>query len=109
MIKEITQHQAIFYFFYKKYIENKNELTPLWRVVGEHYINEFDQWVLISYEVSARMSELYKNNPELFYREWQTGKSGSRYYAYKIAENPNLEKIKQEEIREFYLLLKRVL
>jgi hypothetical protein len=53
---------------------------PAWEFVGEKYLPS--GYVLMSYKVPARLSDLY--NEGLVDRKLVKGKSGSYYYSYKI-------------------------
>ena len=83
--------EALFYRLYKAHREAKQkgealELIPVHGFMGEIYCEENGEWGYVSYEVGARISELYGDNPGLLYRELVTGKSGAKYYAYRIAD-----------------------
>lgn len=106
MLKKITQHQGIFYQLYKSRIENPERFIPIWQLIGEVEVPELGLWAFISYEVSARMSELYRENPRLFERKLVTGKTGAQYYAYRIAWEVMPGDIINPSIRDFYKLIK---
>jgi len=104
--KKITQHEAIFYQLYKKRKVDPNEYTPIWQLIGEVYCEELRVWGFVSYEVSARMSELYKDNPSLFERVQVTGKTGATYYAYRIAVRAKANKIANSDLLRFFQEIK---
>jgi hypothetical protein len=56
---------------------------PAWEFVGEKFIPSLG-WVLMSYKVPARLSDLY--NQGLVDRELVKGRLGTSYYAYKLRE-----------------------
>lgn len=98
-------YEAIFYQLYKIRQENKYLYTPVWKLIGEVFLKELEVWGFVSYEVSARLSELYKNNPGLFEREHTVGKSGSTYYQYRIRLEMSPEDIKEPKIISLYHVL----
>lgn len=107
MKNRVTQKHLIFYLLYKNYKEGNEKWIPVWSFMGEHYIKEVSKWGFMSHEVSARTSELYSENIGLINRKMVTGKSGARYYAYKLTDNPYKELIKDPKIIDFYFKIKR--
>ena len=105
-MKRVTQHQGIFYQLYKARFENPEQYIPIWKLIGEIFIKEISQWVFISYEVSARMSELYRKNSNLFQRIEIEGKTGAKYFAYRININVVPEDILDIDLKKFYKLIK---
>lgn len=103
----VTQRQAIFYQLYNARLKDPEQYVPIWHLIGEVYVEEKSCWGFVSYEVSARMSELYSQNPNLFERRMMTGKTGARYYGYRISHTASMELIKDEELLSFYKLIKR--
>ncbi len=99
-------HQGIFYQLYKKRTEDPQAYTPIWKLIGEVFVPELDAWAFVSYEVSARMSELYADNPQLFERRTTTGKSGSVYYEYRIALGAQNTDIVDSRLKSFYERIK---
>jgi len=106
MSKKITMHQAIFYQLWKQRGKDAQVYIPIWQLIGEVFVEELGQWAFVSYEVSPRTSELWQENPTLFERKYVTGKSGSKYYAYRIAQNVTVDDIKGERLLAFYKRLK---
>lgn len=108
MRHRLTQHEAIFYRLYKAYREAKekgteNRLIPVHEFMGEIYAEEVALWGYVSYEVGARISEVYADNPGLLYREMLKGKTpGVQYYGYRIIDNPTRDLIKEPKIRALY-------
>lgn len=98
---------GVFYVLYKARKINPEEYIPIWKLIGEVYVEELNEYVFLSYKAVARMSDLYIENPNLFEREWITGKSGSRYYGYRFAKNADQSLIKDSIVLDFYTLLKR--
>ncbi len=97
-----TQEQL---FFYKLYTEHKKEperYVPAWEFVGEIFVPELNRWFLMSYKTPANGAAIFFKNPGLIERQNVRGKSGSKYFAYRIAPNPSAAKIQQENILEFY-------
>lgn len=106
--KKITQRQAIFYQLYQKRKEAPEEYTPIYKLIGEVYCKELDLYGFVSYEVSARTSELNSMNPGLLERQMIYGKSGSSYYGYRIAQNVTADTIKDDDIKAFYFKIRSV-
>lgn len=98
----LTQQQAIFYQLYKNY-KGENLPIAVHKLIGEVYSEELNAWGFVSYEVSARMSEMFKENPLLFVRELTLGKSGAEYYSYRLVENAKADYIVNKKLKEFYL------
>lgn len=103
MVK-LTQTQIILGRLIRKQIEAKNtgernELMAPHHFMGEVYFYECDGDYFVSYEASARLSTLYSENDGLLYREKVTGRSGAKYYGYRLNDitvavgNKKLEKI----------------
>jgi hypothetical protein len=109
MKKKITQRQAIFYQLYKNRLKNPDEFIPIWQLIGEVYAEEINLWGFVSYEVSARMSELWSDNLLLFERKQVVGRTGAKYYAYRIRHGASSSDINDKEILEFYQKIKRVI
>lgn len=106
MSKKITMHQAIFYQLWKQRSKDPELYIPIWQLIGEVYVEELGEWGFVSYEVSPRTSELWQDNPSLFERKYVTGKSGSKYYAYRITLNVSINDIKDTRLLTFYKRLK---
>jgi len=60
--------------------ENTHRYMSAYEFVGEKMIDGI--WHLLSYKSPARLSDLF--NEGLVERRQVTGKSGAKYYAYKI-------------------------
>lgn len=103
---KVTQKQMAFFRLYHERRVDPEKFLPTWEFVGELYINEFDQWVLMSYKCPTRLSDLYKENPTLLERSLITGKSGAHYYGYRLRVGVSPADIKDDSIREFYKELK---
>ncbi len=106
-MKKITQKKAVFYVLWKAYKENPEQYVPVWKFVGELAIPELGADFFMSYKCPANGVDLFFDNPELLERRITTGKSGAKYYEYRIAPNPSMEKIIDKSILEFYRDLKR--
>lgn len=102
MKNRITQREAIFYRLYRKFKEKDGEYLPVFGLMGEIYCEEVGKWGYVSYECSARASEMIKRNPELIQRQSIRGKSGATYYGYRINPNAKPEMIKDEDLGAFY-------
>lgn len=109
MKKKLTQTEAVFYRMYSEHRKDKQrtpfplkELIPVHGFMGEIYAEELDLWGYVSYEVGARISELYGDNPGLFYRDMITGKSGAKYYGYRIADDAHPNMIRDPKLKAIY-------
>lgn len=102
MKTKLTQQQAIFYQLY--YARKKDPLifVPVWKLIGEVYVKEYGRYKFVSYEVSARMSEMFKENPRLFERTKMTGISGAKYYGYRLRVGCTPEDIVKTDLKAFY-------
>ena len=105
---KITQKQAIFYLLLKSRKENPLHFIPVFRFMGEVFVEELGKWGFVSHECSARASELAKENPNLIESTKISGKSGAKYYAYRFRETANASCIEDPALREFYRNIKRV-
>lgn len=103
---KINQKMMVFYILWKAYRENPEQYVPVWRFLGEIFIEELKQNVFASYKCPANGVDLFFENPDLIERRNTTGKSGAKYYEYRIKPNPSAEKIKDPIIFEFYKLLR---
>ena len=105
-MKKITHKQAIFYQLYKLREEDLDKYIPIWKLIGEVYIEELGQWAFVSYEVSARTSEIKKANPNLL--EWTPvrGKSGAIYNAYRLRKGVSVLDIEDPKLLSFYKKIK---
>jgi len=108
MIKndKITQKKAVFYILWKAHRENPEEYVDAWRFVGELEIPELGKSFFMSYKCPTNGLDIYFDNPGLIERRYKTGKSGAKYYQYRIAPNPSPEKIQEETLQSFYKILK---
>ena len=109
--KRMTMHEAIFYRLYAAHREaTKNgkvaELIPVFGFMGEIFSSEIRKWGFVSHECSARVSEIHTGNPGLLYRERMTGKSGAKYYGYRISTNARAESIKDPTLASLYTRLR---
>ena len=101
-MKNATMRQAIFHTLYGRLKEGSSGYVPVHELMGERYIKETKQWAFVSYEVSARCSAMMKENPGLLERVMVTGKSGARYYAYRISPSATPDLIRDETLMQFY-------
>jgi hypothetical protein len=99
---KVTQHQAIFYQLYEARKINPEGYVPIWKLIGEVYVPAVGVWAYVSYEVSARMSELWSKNPNLFERKQVEGKSGSKYFAYRLRIGCAPDDIKDLDLKAFH-------
>lgn len=105
--KKITQEKAVFYMLWKAHQTNPEEYIPAWKFVGEIYIEELGVWFFMSYKCPANGVNVYLKNSNLIERRETRGRTGAKYYEYRIAPNPSVEKINEDSILQFYKELKR--
>lgn len=78
-MSKLTQRQKVLQLLK----ERPNEFTPAWQFVGEKYTKRYG-WIFMSYKAPARLSQLYKEG--LVERKKVKGKTGSKYFAYKLVK-----------------------
>lgn len=103
---KITQEKAVFYILWKAYHEDPNQFIPAWKFVGELYLEELGTWFFMSYKCPANGVNVVLKNPELFERRQVKGKTGAKYFEYRIANNPSESKISDSDTLKFYRQLK---
>lgn len=106
-----TMKQSIFYKLYKEYrqaIEKKEDprFVPVYELMGEIYMQELGRWGYVSYECSARASEIMKENPDLLQRQYITGKSGAKYYGYRFKPGVTANQIEEDSLKGFYMKIR---
>lgn len=102
----MTQKKAVFYMLWKAYREDPQQYVPAWKFVGELYVDELGEWFFMSYKTPANGVAIYHENEGLIERRETTGRSGSKYFEYRFAPNPNIDKISDFEMKLFYKELK---
>ncbi len=107
-MKRASQKETIFYILYKRFKEGKKDFLPVFGLMGEHYIEEVGKWGYVSYECSARCSEMRKENPGLIHREWMRGRSGAKYYGYRLNPEPRRELIKDPALLALHARLAKL-
>jgi len=98
----ISQKEAIFWTLYQLFKKKDEKYVPVHALMGEVWCEPAKKWGYVSYECSARASEMIKENPGLLMRTRLTGKSGARYYGYHISPVAKPELIKDEKLLAFY-------
>lgn len=101
-MKKIIQKQLAFYKLYSEYKADPKRFVQIWEFVGEIHVKELHRWGLMSYTCVHRVFEVFRENPGLIERRKVTGKSGARYFEYRIAPNPSVDKIRDDALRSFY-------
>ena len=96
-----------FYILWKRYQEDKKAYIPIWQFVGELHITELETWVMASHKCTARVSDIYLENPKLIDRVEVTGKSGAKYFQYRFSDNVSKSLIVDPTLRLFYDALKK--
>lgn len=104
---KITLKQMAFYLLYQNYKTTPENYVDVWKFVGELYIKELGKWVLMSYTCVHRAFEIFDENPGLVERQKVRGKSGARYFQYRIAPMPSADKIKDPSLLAFYNKIKK--
>lgn len=102
----LTQKEAVFYVLYKRHREGAEDHLPVFRLMGEVWCEELGKWGYVSYECSARASELMRDNPGLLHRTKLRGRSGASFYGYKIAAGARAETILDPDLHAFYRTIK---
>lgn len=106
-----TQRETIFYRLYRRFKAARpihkgqppvHEYLPVYGLMGEEWIEEVGKWGYVSYECSARASEMIKTNPELIQRQTIKGKSGATYYGYRLNPRANVDMIRDPDLLTFY-------
>lgn len=106
--KKPTMRQTIFYRLFTNRRGN-NDYIAVHEFMGEYFIEPLLSWGYVSYECSARLSEIYTKNPGLLDRQMLTGKSGAQYYGYRIHPDARgTQQIADEDLLKFYELIKDV-
>ena len=101
MAKRLTQKEAIFFILYKNLkSDDPEKYIPVWQFMGEVYCEAVGKWGFVSHECSARASELKKDNPELIQRKHIVGRSGAKYYGYRINPWVTKEMINDQKLRD---------
>lgn len=84
MKRKLTQKEAIFWKLYQRFKLKNADYMPVHELMGEIYCEPLAKWGYVSYECSARASEIIKENPALIQRSIIRGRSGATYYGYRI-------------------------
>lgn len=100
-MKKITQKQMAFAKLYQANKAGDCRFIPTYEFVGEMMIKNLNTWVMMSYKCPTRLTDLYLEN-SLLERELITGKSGVKYYGYRIKSGANVVDIKDPIILKFY-------
>lgn len=103
---KMTQKKAVFYMLLAAWRRDKTEYVPAWKFVGELYIEELDEWFFMSYKCPANGVNIYFENPGLIQRRETKGRSGSKYFEYRL-DDPSIAKIVDTDLRNFYLKIKQ--
>ena len=107
MKNRATQKEAIFYILYTKFRSGDSGYLPVFKLMGETFIKEINKWAYVSYECSARASDMMKENPGLFHRTKLEVKSGARYYGYRMSPLARPEFIQDKALLDFYKKIKK--
>lgn len=107
MKNKLTQKEAIFYKLYKAHKLDPEHYIPVFKFMGEIYCGELNLWGFVSHECSARCSEMKKENPDLIEYTVITGKSGAKYYGYRLNQSPTMSMIQDPKLLDFFKSLKK--
>lgn len=102
MRNRVSQKEGVFYILYKRFKEKNHEYLPVFQFMGETYVKEAGKWAYVSYECSARASQIMTENPGLLQRTKIIGKSRARYYGYRLNPEPSIDMIKDPALLKFY-------
>lgn len=105
-MSKVTQKQMAFYKLFSARKEDAQRYVPTWEFIGEMFIVELNEWVLMSYKCPTRLTDLFQENPQLLERKLIKGKSGAEYYGYRFREGGNKHDIRDVSIQAFYARLK---
>ena len=104
-LTKLTQARAVFYLLWKTYQKNPKEFMPTWRALGELEVPELGEVFFMSYKTPANGFNIFFQNPDLIEREWTEGRSGAKYFTYRL-KSPFLESnIVEKNLRDFYMVL----
>ncbi len=103
---KITQKQLAFYILYKARENDPEEYIPTWKFVGELQITELNLWEMASYKCPTRLSDLNQENPNMLERILIEGKSGAKYYSYRLRVGITPQDMIDPAIYSFYKHLK---
>lgn len=103
---KLTQKELVFYMLWKSYKQDPEKYLEVWRFIGEVYVEEVRQHGFMSYICVHRTFEVFDTNPGLVERIKVTGKSGSKFYAYRLSKNATSKTIVDQDIQAFYKKIK---
>lgn len=107
MAKKLTQKELVFYKLYKERLKDAERFVNVWEFIGEIYIEELDTWGFMSYTCVHRAFEVYDENYGLVERKKVTGKSGSRFYAYRLSPSVSVSNIREPKLLKLYKTIKK--
>jgi len=105
--EKITQKQLAFYKLLISYKEDREKYHPTWEFIGEIFIKELNTWEMMSYKAPTRLTDIYQENPTLLDRRLVKGKSGSKYFEYKIAQDSGIGKLRDISLEQFFMRIKK--
>jgi hypothetical protein len=97
---KVTQKQMAFLTLLYQYAKNSSIYIATWEFVGEFRNPTTGEWLLRSYKCPTRLTDIYQENPDLLDRKWITGKSGSRYYGYRIKKPLDPNNVRDPKLRD---------
>lgn len=107
-----TQQEVVFYLLYESFKKDPKAYVPIHAfAAGDVLIKPLHRWAFASYKTPARVTEIYYENPGLLDRRKVRGKSGARYFEYRItffSPTPRENLIKDEILRNFYNKIKNI-
>lgn len=100
-MKKITQKKAVYYVLWQSHKRDPKAYVPAWKFVGELYLKEIGEWFFMSYKCPANGVAIYFENDGLIERRQTIGKSGARYYEYRLVVRPTFSMFKDADLRAF--------
>jgi len=104
-MKKLTQKKTAFYLLWKEHLARPGEYLPAWRFVGEIFLAELGDYFFMSYKGPTNGLAVYFDEMDVVDRQMITGKTGAKYYEYRIKPEATVEQIKDDELREIAILI----
>ncbi len=95
-MKKLTHKQIVFLALLHA---PRHEYVPVFTFIGEKFM--CGKWHFMSHKCPARLSDIFKDIPNVIQRKKIRGKSGSLYYTYRIDPEKRTEAL-HEHLPEDY-------
>lgn len=102
---KLTQKKTALFILWQAHQEDPEQYLPVWKFIGEIFVPVLNEWFFMSYKGPANGMAIYHENPGMLERRITIGKSGAKYYEYRLAPGADISTIKGDDIREFATLL----